>query len=410
MNNKVPIVILTDISDRISYYHWFILGLMELAKSKQIILKYKLPFLQRSLLSSWLMIPAHILLELKRRYLARRNMANPKIRSILRGYIIYGKVKKSFCIDSADSPFLFSGKELQSRDIYFKMQCPTEFNQEGFDLGNVKIPWTDYEYKDGQNLYCIHAPRKTCEAVITFKNKIKPLLVATRRLCDRGCEYKRLKAGYENLISSCNDTKVSIKSKKLMCYFGNSMGPRPSDLTNDPDYDWEADILKFFEGKINHPNEKRAIIAETISALGPDCDARIISRGFSDTGAVPNKSLEIPLSEFSKHVSQFQYNCNVSGYRMSIPNRFMDSFVCGTAIVTDNLHVKWYVPFGPEVIEIGEMGYLPLECIDYEDIKLKLESLPEIKSDLILKKFHETYAPVPVARYIVNTVLEQNVV
>ena len=48
------------------------------------------------------------------------------------GYIVYSyndkSEKKFFTIDSADAPYLFDSKKLDSVDCYFKMQCPAEFN------------------------------------------------------------------------------------------------------------------------------------------------------------------------------------------------------------------------------------------------------------------------------------------
>ena len=90
---------------------------------------------------------------------------------------------------------------------------------------------------------------------------------------------------------------------------------------------------------------------------------------------------------------------------MSIPARFIDSFLCGTAIVTDNLHVRWYHPFGKEVVEIGEMGYLPNEEVDYDSIKEKIMNLKPIDKEFILEQYEKYYAPEPSARYIVETVL-----
>lgn len=51
-------------------------------------------------------------------------------------------------------------------------------------------------------------------------------------------------------------------------------------------------------------------------------------------------------------------NLNISGYRMSVPNCFIESFMVGTAIMTDELFVKWYKPFDKEVFETIGMSYL----------------------------------------------------
>ncbi|WP_305818610.1 hypothetical protein [Photobacterium leiognathi] len=50
---------------------------------------------------------------------------------------------------------------------------------------------------------------------------------------------------------------------------------------------------------------------------------------------------------------------------MSIPNRFIDSFISGTAILTDELSVKWYQPFGCEVYETVAIGYKKTDDVDW---------------------------------------------
>ena len=147
-----------------------------------------------------------------------------------------------------------------------------------------------------------------------------------------------------------------------MCYFGNAKGPVARKVSQKEfDVDEEAQILGFFGEAIQHPNEKRAKSADIISEIHPKelYDARIINRGNSDNGGMnKDKNLIVPIENFCDHIAQFQYNLNISGYRKSIPNRFIESFISGTGIVTDKLSVKWYKPFDKEVFETVEMGYL----------------------------------------------------
>jgi len=91
---------------------------------------------------------------------------------------------------------------------------------------------------------------------------------------------------------------------------------------------------------------------------------------------------------------------------MSIPNRFMDSFVCGTAIATDDLHVHWYAPFANEVTEIGEMGYLPEADVDYAAIKERLRDLKPVDKQAIIDRYERLWAPLPCAEYIVKTIVQ----
>lgn len=394
---NIPEVVLTNVSNRIDYYQWFLYGFMLMEKKGKIVLKYRTSMTQRMLMSNLFWPLAKLVYKLRFIVMKRLGKYDPKNKSLLRGYVKIRDERKSFCIDSADAPFLFSSKDLRERDIYFKIQCPEEFSKEGFYLGNVCIPWTDYDYVEGINKYSLRGERKKCPEVIVYKNKIKPLLLAVRSM-GRGSSFKALDAAYKNLLAARNVPQ----SGKAMCYFGNAKGPEPSGCKKNPDFDWEADILSVYGERMNHPNEKRAKIATILEALGEGYDARIIERGFSDKGNKIQSSLVIPFEDFSKHVAKLQNNINISGYRMSIPGRFMDSFVCGTAIATDNLSVKWYRPFGDEVVEMGAMGYLPDAEVDYDAIKERIKSLPPIRKQAIIDKYEEYWAPEKCAEYIVE--------
>ena len=65
----------------------------------------------------------------------------------------------------------------------------------------------------------------------------------------------------------------------------------------------------------------------------------------------------IVLNKYHAELLNYKYNINVLGFRYSIPNRFMDSFISGAKILTDNLYVQWYVNFDDYVYQIGEVGY-----------------------------------------------------
>ena len=144
-------------------------------------------------------------------------------------------------------------------------------------------------------------------------------------------------------------------------------------------------------------------MASYISKL-TDCDARVISNMNSDGEQIKNTDLIIPLTEFCEHISNFNYNMNVSGYRMSIPNRFIESFMVGTAIITDKLHVRWYKPFESEVYETVEMGYLPMEKVNWQQFMKDIHSISYINPQQIINKFDEKWAPNVVASYIIESI------
>lgn len=394
---SVPLVVVTDLSNRIQYYQWFIYGLQLLAKEGKIKLKFKVPISQRLLLVNNSTFFVRCQNKLKR---IVGGQVEHKTKAYFRGYVLNGNRKRYFCLDSADSPNMFSGKLLKACDVYFKLQCPKNFSDKGFLIGNQYIPFFDSEFEDSADEGKQKAKRKLCPEIYKYQQKIKPLMIGPRSM-GRTCSFKELDAAYHNLLLARNVKQTG----KAMCYFGNAAGPVPTKNVVDPDWDWESDILGYFGDKMNHPNEKRAKVADIMQSLGDGYDARVINRGNSDIGVVGNKKLIIPLKDFSKHVAKFQYNVNISGYRMSIPARFIDSFVCGTAIATDNLHVKWYQPFGDEVTEIGEMGYLPDDDVDYGHVKERLEELKPVSKDYVIERYEKYWAPDKVAQYMVDTII-----
>ncbi len=393
MKNKIKVVITSGY--RWSYFQWFLLGFYELEKQGLIELKFYLP------------AASFLLSKLSNKKLLR---VVDKIRRLFEvdsynmdGYIEYfdsnhKRKKKFYTIDSADAPYLFDEKKLNSVDCYFKMQCPIDFEEEGFCLTDkIIIPWCDHEHVSPNLELTERGERRVIKEL--NKKKIRPLLNATRSL-GTGISYRVLKEGYDNYIK---ERKI-YKSKKIMCYFGNALGPKP-EKNPIPDYDWEGDIMGYFKGKVCHPNEKRARIADIVSKMD-NTDSRIICKGNADGDTKRNKILEIPLEEFCGHVAEFQYNVNVSGYRMSIPSRFIESMMVGTAIVTDKLKVRWFLPFDKEVIETTEMGYLLDEEVDWIKVKKDLENLKESDSMEVIQCFEEKWQPIKVANYIIKTIQE----
>lgn len=392
-SSKVKVVI-TDLSNRISYYQWFVYGFMLLEREGKIRLKFKVPVFQRLFLIKELALFTRIYNKIERIFHGRTFYT----KTYLKGYVEYGNEKHTFCLDSDDSPNMFCKDLLKTIDVYFKLQCPKVIEKSGFKLGHVYVPYFDCTFVDSAN-----KSRRLCPEVFDFQYKIKPLMIAVRSM-GRTFSFKELDSSYHNLLQA---RKVK-QSGKIMCYFGNAKGPKPTKCGETPDFNQESDIMGYFGNKLNHPNEKRAKVADILKSLGEGYDARIINNGNSDQGESTNKDLIIPLKDFSKHVAKFQYNVNVSGYRMSIPARFIDSFICGTAIVTDNLAVKWYHSFGDEVYEIGEMGYLPDSEVDYDLIKKKLASLKSVKKEYVIDQYERFWSPKAVANHIIETVLDKS--
>ena len=391
MKKKIEVVITGGY--RWSYYEWFLLGFYKMQDQGEISLKFKTPLFSRLLTYPNIKFGYRVLNHFQRK--SETDTYN------MTGYVKFeGGIKKRFTIDSSDAPYMFNENLLKATDTYFKIQYPCEIDHEAFHLTpDIEIPWIDSEHIDSTGkVLTSRGERKVIKNLAQYKHKIYPLMLGPRNL-SVGLSKQALTKGYNKYLSDRKANKV----QKMMCYFGNALGPKPEKV-DKPDYLWEGDVLGYFKDRISHPNEKRAIVADYIAELD-NSDARVISRAYADSGLGKNESLIIPLPEFCAHIAKFQYNFNVSGYCKSIPNRFIESFLVGTAIMTDKLCVKWYLPFDPvEVVETVEMGYLPMKDVDWETFSCDLKSLPETNPVRIIENFDKKWAPEVVTKYMLDTI------
>jgi len=393
-NKDIPQLIITRYPFW-NYFQWFLLGFYKLEKEGEIKLSFQTPFFTR--LSR--IIPNNTRVGKACKLLHQKT---EKQSYTLEGYYVLGNQKKRFCIDCADSPFLLDSDLLDKVAVYFKMQCPSAIDYNGFPLtDSLLIPYCDHKNTNPDT--GAKTERKLIEGLEQKKHKIKPLMVGPRRLSWSN-SFRSLNKAYNNYLKSSR----LEQTKKLMCYFGNALGPKAVNSTEIKDFNKESFLMAYFGDKINHPNEKRAKVADIIESLGEGYDARIINRNYADSGKKGHREdLVVPLELFCDHIAQFQYNMNISGYRLSIPNRFIESFMSGTAIVTDRLAVKWYLPFEEEVIETEEMGYLPDNEVNWVQIETDLRSLPPVDKNKVLDAFYRKWSPEKVAHYILNTLRDR---
>lgn len=393
MSKNIPTVVITKMTPRWRPFQIFILGLYELERLGEIKLKFRCDWFYRlSTIMPDLPHVGGVLHQLAVFFL--KDSYN------MEGYVEQNGVRHSFCIDSADAPYVFDSEALERVDHYFKTQCPIEINPtKGFRLtDDVYVPYCDHRHVDRSLPLTAMGERQPLTNLTANIHKIHPSVVGFRLLAD-GNSYVSLHNGWENYRKGA----YQKASRKAMCYFGNALGPQPRQ-TDKCDFDSERGILAYYPS-LNHPNEKRALIASIMQSLGNQYDARLINGGNVGDNAQMHPELIVPIDKFCAHISDFQYNYNVSGYKMSIPNRFMESFIVGTAIITDKLAVKWYLPFEDEVVETVEMGYLPQDQVDWSKAKQDLINLPDISKEKILAQYERKWAPTPVARYLVATVL-----
>ena len=393
-NGGVKQVIVYDTA-RWSYFQWFLLGLYELGAKEGFTVECRVPFWKKFFLWNTNEFLARV-----GQRLLRHCVQDSYIFS---ADVIYrdGK-KKTFCIDSADSPFLFSMYDLVTRDCYFKIQCPKSFSSDGFLIApGYVIPWCQHEHRDAHLRLTDRGGRGVISNFMQYTHKIFPLMLGPRYL-SKSNNHKVLKIRYEKYLQS---VKLE-KEKLLMCYFGDAKGPHKNNSITweRADFDNERDLMGVLKTGETHPNEKRRKASEIISQTIKDSDARVISMGAADSKERVVVA-EIPYEHFADHVSKFCYNMNVSGYRLSIPNRFIESFMVGTSIVTDRLAVKWYLPFSEnEVIETVPMGYLRDDDIAWSEFIEQLRQLYPNNPRLVCEDFAAKWAPEVVAKYILQTV------
>lgn len=359
-----------------SYFQWLILGLYEMENNKEILIRFRLPFYQ----FIYFFIFNNYLRRESYRFLSKYKLLK-KESYALSGFSISAKgEKKKFAFDIADSPFAFDTNHLKFSDIYFKAQCPKVFETNGFRLSDkVYIP---YE-----------------EVVWAHQNKIKPAMLGPRRLA-WSLKYVPLKKAYDQYLSR----QTEQKNGKIMCYFGGAKGPVVKELVaSNGNFDGEDIIMSQFANDLQHPNEKRYQLFKIIRKMGEGCDARVINKdGVVDDAIFLTKDAVIPLKDFTSHIANFSFNANVSGFRMSIPNRFIESFMVGTAIVTDCLAVKWYRNFEEEVVELPEMGYLPNDLVDWALIEQQVNNLKLADAQKVIEQYNKNWAPIALSRYVVE--------
>jgi len=358
------------------YFQWFILGLHTLASRNEISFKIKPDRPAEKFFLRFYSVYIGL-----RKYLKWFRKLE-KEEYCLEGEISEGSRTVKFCYEIADCPYFFVTDNLRKYDVYFKAQHPTVIEKEGFPLTpDIRIKYDNQVHLNLQ--------------------KIRPSMLGPSCRSNNIYSFRKLSRGLKEIMK-----REATREWVLMSYFGNSKGPKPTFPSNPDLYNRETDILGYYGERVSHPNEKRANASRLISEMGEGYDGRVINDGhFGAEGKPTNIHKFISLDAYGLHISKFKYNLNISGNRLSIPNRFIYSFAVGTAILTDKLHVRWYRPFDKEVVETVEMGYLKNEAVDWDGFIKSVKELPDISSSEVLEAFASKWAPDIFASYIIRTSL-----
>lgn len=305
-------------------------------------------------------------------------------------FSMFGRVEMKgkstrFAYDVTDSPFTYALAHLELADVYFKTQCPVSWEETGYPLSNtISVPYHP--------------------EVLRQSEKIRPAM-STGPITSTFDLKRNLK-----LLDSYASIKVEEKKLRIFASFGGDRGPVPWSVTDEApaphNYHNERSIVSFHGESIQHPNEKRAEVVRILRSWGvDDVDARIWN---SRDQSIQGDALK--WDDYLKTVSRSVFNLNVSGFRRSMPFRFLDSFQLGCGILTDTLGTRWYRDFDKEleVIEYGDLGYESQENTDWAVIETRLYeiydriNLSQNKSADIRKMFHEKWHPGKLAEYFVS--------
>ena len=232
--------------------------------------------------------------------------------------------------------------------------------------------------------------------VLTYQDRIRPAMLGrplSRRL-HRGDNAKIL-AGWEKRAEAG-------KNNALLAYFGTDAAEMAGP---------EGVVMKRFAGLVDHPNEKRGKVVDLLRrAHAAHSDARIVRSQTPSRVGPP-----LPDASFNELVGCSWHNVNVSGFRRSAPFRFIDAFLVGASVPTDEMAVRWYAPWqeGVEVIDLGKMGYELEGNVDWDHIGGvfdRLASEPDHarreRQAAVLDAYRRQWQPSAFARYLVQQCTE----
>lgn len=349
----IKVSIINIPSQYYNYCQWLLLGFKHLSDENKINLVYRQSYFHR------------ILSGLYRKVLKKDSRDYCFIFKLS-----YRDKEVKLVYDFSDTPFLFDIERLLSCDLYFKAQYPKNLSTGKFIIPSV------FEYKYP-------------ESVMSNFNKIKPSLIGIRAL-GASLNLEKIDSFYNNLLLN---RKYEERNGSFV-YFGSSNFDQKvySNCYHDEGYFWR----KLSSSK-SHPNFFRQYLA--LNNQGNDSYTYL---GDSDIGN------PIDFKYYFSKLSTYRTNINVSGLRNSMPNRFMDSFLTGCSVATDNLYVKWYVDISDLVFEYGDVSYINLNVKEKQDILDKIKAYEPKLSPAEIYKFYDDYlSPKAFAEYVVSTAISQ---
>ncbi len=332
------------------YFEWFYTGLQILEQQNRLSISHEGGSMDR-----FFRRHPRVFGKLLEKYPDSFGMLAPVDYFALAGRYERGGKVVTFAYDVTDAPFNYALAWLERSDLYFKMQCPSEWHEAGFPLSTtVRVPYHP--------------------EVLRSKDRIRPMM-------STGGITSTLNLARNLQVLGADRQRIAAQKKlRMFASFGSDRGPGPwkdGELPPAPhNYHNERSLIGELGGRIGHPNEKRGELVRRLRGWNKEeVDARIWnSRDPSIQGDA------LAWSDYLVRVSESVFNVNISGFRRSAPFRIIDTLRMGSMVATDNMAVRWYRPFDPdlEVFEYGELGYESDAQVDWKAAGNKLYELYEL--------------------------------
>lgn len=360
---KVPVVTITDYClNHVGYFDWLVTGFGILQQQGALELRFKLPAAKAALSYRYIRWGA-------------KAIAPALVKRIngtmwwLEGEIDFGGTLSKFVFDVTDHGNSYAEHLLPHCHRYFKCQLPDSF-------------------PNPQSI-CKDISRPMPPAAIEYAGKVKPAMLG--RPLSRALDVRK----NMRILNDWESKASAKKSTRVLAYFGGDSDPESTDRLRD------------YQGLYQHPNLKRGRLVRYLRKCDTDrVDARLV-RSQDSTLIGPELSDD---DSYARKVASAAYNLNISGLSLSLPFRFIDSFVVGTSIATDTLGIHWYEPFDKEeVIELGTMGYEMEDDVCWAEIEARLKEIVEsdpandgARCRHLRDRYQRFWSPEALAKYVLS--------
>lgn len=361
---KAPVITITNYClNHVRYFDWLVTGFGLLQEQGKVDLRFNLPAAKAAL---------------KHRYIrwGAKAIAPSLVNKIngamwwLEGTIDFGGTVSHFVFDVTDHGHAYAEELLPHCHRYFKCQLPDAFPHPQQICKNIR--------------------RNMPQTAVENAHKVKPAMLG--RPLSRALDFRKNIA----ILRDWESKATQKKSTRILAYFGGD---------NDPE---STSRLKDFQGQYQHPNVKRGSLVRYLRQCGAaNIDARLVNS--QDPSLIGPELADD--DSYAKTVADAAYNLNISGLSLSLPFRFIDSFMVGTSVMTDSLGIHWYEPFdSEEVIELGLMGYELNDDVNWHAIEARIHELAHSddkndaeRSKHILDRYQRLWSPVALANYVISS-------